>query len=132
MGEQVGWPMYAAQVRAVADAAGTPSVLASNYGEAGALVRYEPGLDVSSGHNGFWYLGGPERRDVLVLVGFDPATVGRWCDEATLARRLENVEGVDNDEQGAPVWVCRDVRPDWSDVQGPRLKRAIRRTAYGG
>ncbi|RYP83129.1 phospholipid carrier-dependent glycosyltransferase [Nocardioides guangzhouensis] len=117
MGEQVGWPMYVAQVRAVAEAAGTDSVVTSNYGEAGALVRYAPSLDVSSGHNGFWYLGGPDRRDVLVLVGVDPATAGRWCDEATLARRLENVEDVDNDEQGAPVWVCRGFRPDWTDVQ---------------
>ena len=117
MGEQVAWPTYADQVRAVAEEAGTTSVLASNYGEAGALVRYAPSLDVSSGHNGFWYLGGPERRDLLVLVGFDPATVRSWCDEATLARRLDNRVGIDNEEQDAPVWVCQGFRPDWDDRQ---------------
>jgi hypothetical protein len=32
----------------------------------------------------------------------------------TLATRLDNGQGVDNEEQGQPVWVCRGLTGTWA------------------
>lgn len=33
-----------------------------------------------------------------------------------LAERVDNGVGLDNDEQGTPVWVCRDRRAPWAQL----------------
>ena len=66
-GETVGWPAYVREIAAVygslpAAQRSSAVVLASNYGEAGAVDRYgrAAGLPaVYSGHNGYWYWGPP-------------------------------------------------------------------------
>lgn len=48
--------------------------------------------------------------------------LGRGADTGRLlAVRLDNHLGVANDEQGAPVWVCSELRAPWSWVW-PRLR----------
>jgi hypothetical protein len=32
----------------------------------------------------------------------------------TLAGRVDNGVGLDNEEQGGPIWVCRGMRVPWS------------------
>ena len=39
---------------------------------------------------------------------------------AGLAAHLENHVGVRDDEQGAPVWVCSELRAPWTAIW-PRL-----------
>ena len=61
-GETVGWPRFAATVGDVygtLPAAGNPVVVTGNYGEAGALERFRPGVPVYSGHNAYWDWGPP-------------------------------------------------------------------------
>nr|WP_205862380.1 glycosyltransferase family 39 protein [Planosporangium thailandense] len=124
--DQVGWQMY---VRQVADAyralpAGERAgavIIAANYGEAGALNRYggRYGLPHTySGHNELYYEGAPPATANAVLV------VGYRMDAFLDARfgscrqvgHLDNGVGVDNEEQGIPIRVCRDPRAPW-----PRL-----------
>ena len=87
LGEEIGWP---SQVQLLARAYGArcPSaergratVLAGNYGEAGAVDRYGPALGlpaVYSGANNFWLWGPPPAADtVAVAIDVDPALLRR-------------------------------------------------------
>jgi hypothetical protein len=124
-GETFAWPTYVAQVLAVRDRlppAERAAVVAvtSNYGEAGALARYGGawGRDaVYSGHNSFWWWGPPGGDGrVVIVVGYDQdrAFLQRQFRSVTLAGRLDNGQGIDNEEQGHPIWVCRGLRGTWA------------------
>jgi hypothetical protein len=58
------------------------TVIAGNYGEAGAVDRYGAALGlppVYSGANNYWLCGPPPARDtVAVAVNVDPALLRRW------------------------------------------------------
>jgi 4-amino-4-deoxy-L-arabinose transferase-like glycosyltransferase len=129
-GETVGWPTYVAQIAAVyrrlpAAQRAACAVLASNYGEAGAVDRYGPawGLPKAfSGHNGFWYWGAPPASArTFVAVGFDRGFLEQSFGDVRLAAQLNNRLGIDNDEQHAPVWICTEPRGDWQ-VLWPRFR----------
>ena len=100
-------------------------VLASNYGEAGAVGHFGPadGLPaVYSGHNGYWYWGPPPAAaTTAVAVGFDRQTLAPICGTLRLAAQLTNHVSVQDDEQGAPVWVCSALRASWPAIW-PQLK----------
>lgn len=121
--DSVGWATYVGQVGAVyrgltaADRA-RAVVVASNYGEAGALARYGPRLGlprVFSAHNQLYFQGRPPASaTVAVFVGGQvdgAATLFRSC--ITVAH-LDNGLHVDNEEQGQPVAVCRDPVGGWA------------------
>lgn len=79
-GETVGWQAFVREIGTVyeslpAAARSSTTVLASNYGEAGAVGHLDP----------------PKHL------------------------------GVNNDEQGAPVWVCSRLRASWTTIW-PRLR----------
>lgn len=129
-GETIGWPAYVREIGAVyttlpAARRASTIVLASNYGEAGAVDRFgaADGLPAAYGvHNGFWYWGPPPASaTAAVAVGFDRGTLVRICGTLRLAGRLNNHVGVADDEQGAPVWVCSALRAPWP-VLWPRLR----------
>jgi hypothetical protein len=130
-GETVGWP---ALVRTVADVHGalpaaeraTTVVLTRNYGQAGAVDRFGPRLGLPtaySGHNSYADWGPPpETAGTVIVVGYGRAELERWCGRVELAARVDNGIGVDNDEQGTPVWTCRDRRVPWAELW-PDLRR---------
>jgi 4-amino-4-deoxy-L-arabinose transferase-like glycosyltransferase len=129
-GETIGWPAYVREVAAVYRALPAPErssaiVLASNYGEAGAVQRFGPadGLPAAySGHNGFWYWGPPPAwATTAVAVGFGQQALAPVCGSLRLAGHLDNHVGVHDDEQGAPVWVCGSLRGSWRALW-PRLR----------
>lgn len=114
-GETVGWPAFVGQIAAAYRSLPPAErahaiVLTSNYGEAGAVDRFGPAVGLPaaySGHNGFWYWGPPPAAaTTAVVVGYDRARLG-FCRTLRLAGRLNNREGVQDDEQGAPVWICQ-------------------------
>jgi hypothetical protein len=121
LGEQIGWPAFVEQVGAVVEQQdGEVALLTRNYGEAGAIDRYGAPYGLPPAHSGdmgYWHWGPPpESADVVVAVGFDRATLDRAFADVRLAARIDNGLGVDNDEQGAPIWVCaRRVAP-WDDL----------------
>lgn len=122
--DSVGWPTYVDQVVAAyqslpATERGRAVVLTSNYGEAGALVRLGAGRlpQVYSGHNELWYYGPPpESATVAVVVGLGPGGLGQAFDTCEVVDRLDNGVGVDNEEQGRAVVVCRQPRLPWRDL----------------
>jgi hypothetical protein len=123
--ESVGWPEFAAQVAAVVRALPPGDrehavFLAENYGEAGAVDLYADRYDlppVRSGHNELWWQGPPPRSaTVAVVVSDDPAGYGRLFRECQVRGHIDNGVGLDNEEQGLGILVCRDpVRP-WTQL----------------
>ncbi|MFC5883404.1 glycosyltransferase family 39 protein [Kitasatospora sp. CM 4170] len=130
--EQVGWPELAAAVTE-GWAAVPPErrdravVLASNYGEAGALAEYGPRLGLPgpySGHMSFADWGPPDdaHDGPVVLVHPDGhAGVEAYFTDCRVVARVDNGHGVRNQEQHAPVLLCSGPTAPWS-VLWPRLR----------
>ena len=121
-GEQVGWPTFVREIVDTDTKAGGEStvLLASNYGEAGALQRYAPSLAarVYGVQNAYWLWGPPPEsaRGPVVAVGFDRSQLTPYFKTVQLARRLNNGVDLDNDEQGEPVWVCTGRLVPWVQI----------------
>jgi hypothetical protein len=128
--DTIGWPTYVGQVDAVLGRAlqadpGTV-VLASNYGEAGALARFLPvahrDVPVVSGHDALWDLGGPAPGTrTVVVVGGQLTRVAPLFTTCTTEARLANGTAVDNEEEDEPVAVCRGPVGSWPELW-PRLR----------
>jgi 4-amino-4-deoxy-L-arabinose transferase-like glycosyltransferase len=130
LGEQIGWPRMVAEIAAVYRSLPPPQratavIFTGNYGEAGAVDRYGPSVGLQhaySGHNTYWLWGPPtEARTPTIAIGFDRAYLRAFFGDVELATRLRNGFGVENDEDGAPVWVCRDQKHTWV-AMWPALK----------
>jgi hypothetical protein len=127
-GEMVGWPEYVAQVRGVV--AGLPAdqrdrtvVLTGNYAEAAFLERDAPELRAFSGQNSYWWWGPPpDDATAAVIVGYREPRLSSICPEPHLATRITNDAGIDNDENGTPVWVCDRLTAPWSQLW-PGIRR---------
>ncbi len=128
VGETVGWPRFARTVAGVFHGVHGPKhpvVLTSNYGEAGAIDRYGPGLGLPraySGHNAYGNWGQPPNDGApVVAVGLEPGEIASQLRGCRVAARIDNRDGVDNDEQGATVVVCRGPRRPWP-VEWPAVR----------
>ncbi|MFP5022224.1 hypothetical protein [Pseudonocardia phyllosphaerae] len=118
VGETVGWPAFAATVARVADAQPPGTVvLTRNYGEAGALQRFAPRLAVVSGHNSYadWAIP-PVTATTAVVTGYDRDQLTGWFASVVPAARIDNGVGLDNQEQGGTVWVCRIPLRPWPEL----------------
>lgn len=120
LGEQVGWPALVATVERVAgtltpDERAHAAIIASNYGEAGALELLGRDLPpVYAGQNSYWDFGRPADDVAVVLfVGEDDPTGLGVC---RLAATIDNGLGLTNDEQGARIRVCRGRTRPWSEL----------------
>lgn len=119
--DQIGWPEYVEQVAMVyrsVPASEHPVLLTSNYGEAGALVRYGPDLGLPrpySAHNQLYFdRRPPDSTTTVVIVGGQFADVRDDFATCEVRGRLHNRDDVDNEEVGEPVAVCRGPRAPWS------------------
>lgn len=135
MGETVGWNGYIHTVSTVAAAVPTAQathtiVLASNYGEAGALYlarrAHHPGTDIPpvySGDNAFWAWGPPPESatDAIVVGDFPARQLSSWYTTCTLRARLHSPPGVANDEAGGPVRWCTGRTSSWTHLW-PQVK----------
>lgn len=71
----------------------------------------------------YWDLGPPpDDATAVIVVGYPQAAVRGWFRDVTLATRIDNGVGPDNEEQGSPVWVARDPVAPWEQLW-PRLRR---------
>ncbi|MHB8532994.1 MAG: glycosyltransferase family 39 protein, partial [Solirubrobacteraceae bacterium] len=122
-GETVGWPRFTKTIAAVyrslpvAERART-AIFTHNYGEAGAIAHYGAALGLPypySGHNGWTLWGPPPNTDATaLLVGIDRRQAERDFTGCRLRARLNNGEGLNNQEQDAPVVLCTGERRPWS------------------
>jgi 4-amino-4-deoxy-L-arabinose transferase-like glycosyltransferase len=128
--ETVGWPRFvdtvtAAWRRIPSGERSHTAIFAGNYGEAGAidLMGRRHGLPRAySGHNAFSEWGQPPPADTHALVlGYDGPRDA--APSFTGCRRLARVNdrvGLDNQEQGLPIMLCRPAA-SWSTLW-PRLR----------
>lgn len=123
-GETVGWPAFTQTIgavhRALPDEERAAAVVVTrNYGQAGAVDHYGPSLDLPaahSGHNAYFGWGPPpDTGGPTLAIGFDEAFLRTQFGEVELAARVDNGVGLDNEEQGTPVWICRDQRASWAE-----------------
>jgi hypothetical protein len=124
-GETVGWRPFAETIgQAVA---GLPSgeratavVLTANYGEAGAIDHYRDELGLPpaySGHNGYGLWGPPpETAGPTIAVGYRAERLRQWFGSVEPAGRIDNGVGLDNDEQGTQLFVCRNRLRSWAEI----------------
>jgi 4-amino-4-deoxy-L-arabinose transferase-like glycosyltransferase len=125
VGDSVGWPAYVRQITTVYD--GLPDraasvVFASNYGEAGAVHHYAPGVPVYSAQNALYDQARPAAGvTTVVVVGGQYAEVRGLFDTCRVVSHLDDRVGVDNEEQGEPVAICSGPSASWT-VLWPRLR----------
>ncbi len=113
--DTVGWRELARQVETIVR--GLPSgereqavVLASSFGQGGALLRYGRGLPpVVSPELTFWYWKpkGLEPATVIVL-GYDAAYLRRFFGQVTQVGTIGNSLGVRNEQRGQGIFLCRE------------------------
>lgn len=127
-GEMVGWPRFVRTVRSAWDRLGAQeqthtAIFTANYGEAGAIDVLAHHLPRAySGHNGFSEWGEPPAAaDHALLVGWNGPSAARpyFSGCRTLARVNDGV-GLNNQEQGLPVMICRTAAA-WRRLW-PRLR----------
>ena len=94
------------------------TVLAGNYGEAGALDRYGPAAGLPqaySGANSFWLWGPPPATDTAAIaINIDPALLRREFARVRLVAIFRNGLGVSDDEQGARIYLATGLRTSWA------------------
>jgi len=119
LGEEIAWPRFVALVAGHYDAVpaaqrARTTILAGNYGEAGAIDRYGPGDGLPqaySGANNFWLWGPPPAADSAAMaVNVDPALLRREFAHVRRIATFWNGLGVDDDEQGVPVYLATGLR----------------------
>jgi hypothetical protein len=125
LAESIGWPrevaLVAREYHALppAERART-TILTGNYGEAGALARYgaAEGLPTAySGHNNFWLWGPPPAADTdAIVVNVDPALLHREFAHVRQVAAFGNGLGVDDDEQGVPVYLATGLKTSWTQA----------------
>ena len=125
LAETIGWPQQVALVAHEYDALPAAerahtTILTGNYGEAGALSRYGSGFGLPtaySGANNFWLWGPPPAGDTsAIAVNVDPALLHREFGSVRLVGRFWNGLGVDDDEEGVPVYLATGLKSSWAQA----------------
>jgi Dolichyl-phosphate-mannose-protein mannosyltransferase len=125
LAETIAWPKLVALVAQEYDSLPGPqrqqtAIVTGNYGEAGAIERYGPGLALPqaySGANNFWLWGPPPAGDRSVIaVNVDPALLRREFARVRLVATFRNGLGVSDDEQGAQVFIATGLRSSWAQA----------------
>ena len=125
LAETIAWPKLVALVAREYDSLPAAqrrraTILAGNYGEAGAIERYGPGAglpSVYSGANNFWLWGPPPAADsAAIAVNVDPALLRREYAHVRQVATFWNGLGVSDDEQGVPVFIATGLRPSWAQA----------------
>ena len=126
--DMYGWPDLVKQVTTVyqrlplADR-GSVMILASNYGEAGALDFYGRGLPpVVSAHLTYYYWAPAHMApSTVIVVGYPRQKVATLFGDILQAATITNSYGLHNEEYGKAIWVCRSPFQAL-DQAWPRLK----------
>jgi Dolichyl-phosphate-mannose-protein mannosyltransferase len=125
LAETIAWPKLVALVAHEYESLPGPqrrqtTILAGNYGEAGAIERYGASFGLPpaySGANSFWLWGPPPAADTsAIAVNIDPALLHREFARVRQVATFENGIGVSNDEEGAQVFVVTGLKPSWAQA----------------
>ena len=128
--ETVGWPELTDQVAGVvgdlpAAERDHVMILTGSYGEAGAIDRFGPsrGLPPAySGHNSYWFFRTPtDDNAVVVAIRLAKSDLAPYFDRCEQIATVDNGRDIDNEVQGQPILVCRDLKGSWREIW-PKLK----------
>jgi 4-amino-4-deoxy-L-arabinose transferase-like glycosyltransferase len=131
--EEVGWPELTDAVAvawAKIPAADRPRavIFVQNYGQAGALTHYGPSRHLPppySGHMSYADWGPPpDASNGPVILVLQRGSTGYGTDFTACRQitRVDNGQGVDNEEQHAAVMLCKGTTKPWSSLW-PGLRR---------
>ncbi len=128
--DMLGWDVFADSVAAVwrrlpVEEQGTATLLATNYGRAGAIDWYgrRAGLPpVVAPVGSYWFWGPGERAgDVVVVAGSDSTELSEWFGEVRLAAVVKDERRV-LEEREVGIYVVRGARVSlkeaWSRFRG--------------
>jgi hypothetical protein len=125
LAETIAWPKLVGLVAREYDALPGPqrlrtAILTGNYGEAGAVDRYGPGLGLPqaySGNNNFWLWGPPPAADTAVIaVNVWPDVLHREFAHVHVVATFWNGLGVSDDEQGVKIYLATGLRASWAQA----------------
>jgi 4-amino-4-deoxy-L-arabinose transferase-like glycosyltransferase len=130
-GEQIGWPTLTTAVatawdRIPPDQRSWAPIVAGNYGEAGALLRYGPshGLPlVYSGHMSFADWARPPDTNtgpILLVEQNRTPSLEQHFRDCSQVGTIDNI--VSNDEDGTALVLCAGTTEPWSTLW-PKLRR---------
>jgi 4-amino-4-deoxy-L-arabinose transferase-like glycosyltransferase len=123
LGEEIGWPSQVKLLASVwrslpAAQRARATLLAGNYGEAGAVERYGASFglpQVYSGANNFWLWGPPPAGDTAaVAINVNPALLHREFTHVTQVAVYRNGLNVSDDEEGTAIYVATGLRSSWA------------------
>jgi hypothetical protein len=123
--DTVGWPAYVGEVaaayRRLPPATRRHTVIvATNYGEAGAVDRYGSRLNLPasfSAQNQLYFQSRPPASaTVTIFVGAELVRAQSLFRSCRVVGHLDNGVDVDNEEQGQPIAVCRAALGGWQRV----------------
>jgi hypothetical protein len=124
--EEIGWPELVETIAKIRDSLPPEDrahlgILATNYGEAGAINLYGPryGLPQAiSGVNSFWQRGyGNPPPETLIVIGLARGFLENKLAACELAGHTWNRYGVENEEtrDHPDIFVCRHLRQNWPE-----------------
>jgi hypothetical protein len=124
MANLVGWPEFVAQVAAVRDSLPSQdrarlAILATNYGEAGALALYGPQYQLPtpiSNANSFHDRGyGPYEPEMVIVVGSRLADESANFESCSVAAYVHLPYDVQDEESAdhPEILICRHLREPW-------------------
>jgi len=126
--DMYGWPDVVQQVTTVYQQLplgdrSAVMILASNYGEAGALDFYGHGLPpVVSPHLTYYYWAPAHMTpSTVIVVGYSRQYLGTFFGDIQQAATITNSYGLRNYEYGQAIWICRSPLVPL-DQAWPRLK----------
>ena len=126
--DMYGWPDLVSQVTTVYQqlplaGRGSVLILASNYGEAGALDLYGRGLPtVVSAHLTYYYWAPAHMTpSTVIVVGYPRQYLATFFGDIQQAATITNSYGLRNEEYGKSIWICRSPLVPL-DQAWPRLK----------
>jgi len=127
--EQIGWPELVQRIAEIyrslpAEERVHTSILANNYGEAGAINLYGPALGLPqaiSRTNTYWYRGyGDPPPTTIIELGNSAEDESKSAATCTSFGKFHNDAGVENEESAwnYEIFVCRDIPAKWPEIWG--------------
>jgi hypothetical protein len=114
--EMIGWPELVSSVSKVYNGLTKEEqkntiIITGNYGEAGSINHYGSKLGLPAAASGigsyfYWGPGNPDATSVI-FVGYPEDYLKRYFSEVTVKEVFTNKYGINNEEQGILIILCR-------------------------
>ena len=123
--EMIGWPELVSSVSTAYNSLSKEEqmntiIITGNYGEAGSINHYGPkfGLPIAASGIGSYYYWGPGNPDATsaIFIGYSEAYLSRLFSEVNVLEIFRNEYGINNEEQGIKIILCRKPNKPISEL----------------